>query len=269
MFLILWLGIRNSKRKMSDLGPQWSKDELMRFYEAYRRHGKNWKKVSASVGGKSADTVEALYSVHRDESKSHKGSDQTVRASGKVRKREATGQKEKEAPHAHRSYHERRTSGLSSFKKRYYGDKGDPKPLVHLEGMILHRLTEGRKALQLRDPNKGSKLKRKMSDLGPQWSKDELMRFYEAYRRHGKNWKKVSASVGGKSADTVEALYSVHRDESKSHKGSDQTVRASGKVRKREATGQKEKEAPHAHRSYHERRTSGLSSFKKRYYGGH
>lgn len=147
------------------------------------------------------------------------------------------------------------------------------------------------------DPNSSSKVKlkkRKMSDLGPQWSKDELMRFYEAYRRHGKNWKKVSASVGGKSADTVEALYSVHRtflslperegtamgfvalvtghhnvsqDESKSHKGSDQTVRASGKVRKREATGQKEKEAPHAHRSYHERRTSGLSSFKKRYYG--
>ncbi|KAF0915990.1 hypothetical protein E2562_000623 [Oryza meyeriana var. granulata] len=142
--------VKLKKRKMSDLGSQWSKDELMCFYEAYHRHGKNWKKVSASVGGKSADTVEALYSAHRtflslperegtamgfvalvtghhnvsqDGSKSHKESDQTVRASGKTRKRgEATGQKEKEIPQAHRSYHERRTYGLSSFKKRYYGE---------------------------------------------------------------------------------------------------------------------------------------------------
>uniref|UniRef100_A0A0D9UXV1 SANT domain-containing protein n=1 Tax=Leersia perrieri TaxID=77586 RepID=A0A0D9UXV1_9ORYZ len=141
--------VKLKKRKMSDLGPQWSKDELMRFYEAYRRHGKKWKKVSASVGGKSADAVEALYSVHRtflslperegtamgfvalvtghhnvsDESKSLKESDQMVSASGKRRKHgQATGQKEKELPHAHRSYLERRTYGLSSFKKRYYGD---------------------------------------------------------------------------------------------------------------------------------------------------
>lgn len=27
------------------LGPQWSKEELERFYEAYRKYGKDWKKV--------------------------------------------------------------------------------------------------------------------------------------------------------------------------------------------------------------------------------
>uniref|UniRef100_A0A0D9X542 SANT domain-containing protein n=1 Tax=Leersia perrieri TaxID=77586 RepID=A0A0D9X542_9ORYZ len=141
--------VGSQKRKMSDLGPQWSKDELLRFYEAYHRHGKNWKKVSASVGGKSADRVEALYSAHKtflslperegtamgfvalvtghhnvsDESKRHKEGDQTVRASRKTWTcGEATGKKERELPNAHRSYHER-TYGLSSFKKRYYRDE--------------------------------------------------------------------------------------------------------------------------------------------------
>lgn len=34
------------KRKLSDkLGSQWSKEELERFYDAYRKHGKDWKKV--------------------------------------------------------------------------------------------------------------------------------------------------------------------------------------------------------------------------------
>lgn len=27
------------------LGPQWSKDELERFYSAYRKYGKDWRKV--------------------------------------------------------------------------------------------------------------------------------------------------------------------------------------------------------------------------------
>ena len=87
------------KRKISDLDPKWSKDELTQFYEAYRRHGKDWKKVwtdhslnsfrlfvnifvdvswlceywllkllmqiSLAVGGKSSDMVRSLYSVHR------------------------------------------------------------------------------------------------------------------------------------------------------------------------------------------------------------
>lgn len=34
------------KRKLSDmLGNQWSKEELERFYEAYRKYGKDWRKV--------------------------------------------------------------------------------------------------------------------------------------------------------------------------------------------------------------------------------
>lgn len=34
------------KKKLSDmLGPQWSKEDLERFYEAYRKHGKDWRKV--------------------------------------------------------------------------------------------------------------------------------------------------------------------------------------------------------------------------------
>ena len=38
------------KRKLSDmLGPQWSKQELERFYEAYRKYGKDWKKVSCNI----------------------------------------------------------------------------------------------------------------------------------------------------------------------------------------------------------------------------
>lgn len=37
------------KRKLADmLGGQWGKEELERFYEAYRAYGKDWKKVSYS-----------------------------------------------------------------------------------------------------------------------------------------------------------------------------------------------------------------------------
>lgn len=33
-------------KKLSDkLGFQWKKDELVRFYEAYRKYGKDWEKV--------------------------------------------------------------------------------------------------------------------------------------------------------------------------------------------------------------------------------
>jgi hypothetical protein len=36
----------SQKKKLSDmLGSQWSKDELERFYGAYRKHGKDWRKV--------------------------------------------------------------------------------------------------------------------------------------------------------------------------------------------------------------------------------
>ncbi|KAK3003274.1 hypothetical protein RJ639_018886, partial [Escallonia herrerae] len=56
------------------------------------------------------------------------------------------------------------------------------------------------------------RLKRKLSDmLGPQWSKEELGRFYDAYRKHGKDWKKVAAVVRNRSVQMVEALYSMNR----------------------------------------------------------
>lgn len=57
---------KQKKRKLSDkLGPQWSKQELERFYEAYRKYGKDWKKVAATVRNRKAEMVEALYSMNR------------------------------------------------------------------------------------------------------------------------------------------------------------------------------------------------------------
>ncbi|CAO2186023.1 unnamed protein product [Urochloa humidicola] len=140
---------KQKKRKISDLDPKWSKDDLTHFYEAYRRHGKDWKKISLAVGGKSSEMVRSLYSVHKtflslperqatamgfialvtghhnasDKSTSHIGDDQLVRASGKARRRvEATQQKAIEKPGLH-DRHEGTISGFSSsFKKRYYGE---------------------------------------------------------------------------------------------------------------------------------------------------
>ncbi|KAL6971312.1 hypothetical protein U1Q18_030990 [Sarracenia purpurea var. burkii] len=54
------------KRKLSDmLGSQWSKEELERFYEGYRKYGKDWKKVAAVVRNRSVEMVEALYTMNR------------------------------------------------------------------------------------------------------------------------------------------------------------------------------------------------------------
>lgn len=37
----------SQKKRLTDkLGPQWAKVELERFYDAYRKHGRDWKKVS-------------------------------------------------------------------------------------------------------------------------------------------------------------------------------------------------------------------------------
>ncbi|KAA8545133.1 hypothetical protein F0562_019978 [Nyssa sinensis] len=47
------------------LGSQWSKDELQRFYEAYRNYGKDWKKVAGVVRNRSVEMVEALYNMNR------------------------------------------------------------------------------------------------------------------------------------------------------------------------------------------------------------
>ncbi|KAK7344237.1 hypothetical protein VNO77_13617 [Canavalia gladiata] len=60
--------------------------------------------------------------------------------------------------------------------------------------------------------NKSKQRKKKLTDkLGSQWSKEELERFYEAYRKYGKDWKKVAAVVRNRSAEMVEALYNMNR----------------------------------------------------------
>ncbi|OVA06495.1 SANT/Myb domain [Macleaya cordata] len=57
---------RQRKRKLSDmLGSEWSKGELERFYEAYRKYGKDWKKVASVVRNRSTEMVEALYNMNR------------------------------------------------------------------------------------------------------------------------------------------------------------------------------------------------------------
>ncbi|XP_058107388.1 protein ALWAYS EARLY 2-like [Magnolia sinica] len=57
---------RPRKRKLSVmLGSQWSKEELERFYDAYRKYGKDWKKVASVIRNRSADMVEALYNMNR------------------------------------------------------------------------------------------------------------------------------------------------------------------------------------------------------------
>ncbi|GMJ02051.1 ARABIDOPSIS THALIANA ALWAYS EARLY 3, ALWAYS EARLY 3 [Hibiscus trionum] len=54
------------KRKLSDmLGPQWTKEELERFYETYRKYGKDWKKVATMIHNRSVEMVEALYTMNR------------------------------------------------------------------------------------------------------------------------------------------------------------------------------------------------------------
>ncbi|KAM7488190.1 hypothetical protein LguiB_025674 [Lonicera macranthoides] len=56
----------NRKKKLSDmLGTEWSKEELERFYAAYRKHGKDWKKVAAVVRNRSSEMAEALYTMNR------------------------------------------------------------------------------------------------------------------------------------------------------------------------------------------------------------
>ncbi|KAG2550281.1 hypothetical protein PVAP13_9KG234413 [Panicum virgatum] len=138
------------KRKISDLGATWTNDELMCFYKAYHRHGKDWKKISAAVGHKSPDVVKVLYALHRtflslpkhqatsmgfialvaghrnvlELPPSHRGNGQTIRASGKAKKHgKATQHKIHGVPHPHDSYDAWTIPGFSpSFKKRYYGE---------------------------------------------------------------------------------------------------------------------------------------------------
>ncbi|KAJ6832829.1 protein ALWAYS EARLY 2-like isoform X2 [Iris pallida] len=66
---------RTRKRKLSDmLGPQWSKEELERFYEAYRKHGKDWRKAYLSLPEGTA-TVAGLIAMMTDHYNILEGSD--------------------------------------------------------------------------------------------------------------------------------------------------------------------------------------------------
>ncbi|XP_068463378.1 protein ALWAYS EARLY 3 isoform X2 [Phaseolus vulgaris] len=58
-------GIQKKRRLADMLGPQWNKEELGHFYEAYRKYGKDWKKVALAVRNRSAEMVEALYTMNR------------------------------------------------------------------------------------------------------------------------------------------------------------------------------------------------------------
>ncbi|XP_024986896.1 protein ALWAYS EARLY 2 isoform X2 [Cynara cardunculus var. scolymus] len=60
--------------------------------------------------------------------------------------------------------------------------------------------------------NKKNQRKKKLSDmLGSHWSKDELEHFYEAYRKHGRDWRKVAAVLRNRTAEMVEAVYSLNK----------------------------------------------------------
>ncbi|XP_047153750.1 protein ALWAYS EARLY 3 [Vigna umbellata] len=58
-------GIQKKRRLADMLGPQWNKEELGHFYEAYRKFGKDWKKVALAVRNRSVEMVEALYTMNR------------------------------------------------------------------------------------------------------------------------------------------------------------------------------------------------------------
>lgn len=54
------------KRKLTDmLGPRWTMEELTRFYDSYRKYGKDWKKVAGAVRNRSSEMAESLYTMNR------------------------------------------------------------------------------------------------------------------------------------------------------------------------------------------------------------
>ncbi|XP_071726393.1 protein ALWAYS EARLY 3-like isoform X2 [Rutidosis leptorrhynchoides] len=60
--------------------------------------------------------------------------------------------------------------------------------------------------------SKSGRQKRKLSDmLGSPWTDEEVERFYKAYRKFGKDWKKVATMVRTRTSEMVEALYTMNR----------------------------------------------------------
>eukprot|EP00252_Welwitschia_mirabilis_P007861 TRINITY_DN1956_c0_g2_i1.p1 TRINITY_DN1956_c0_g2~~TRINITY_DN1956_c0_g2_i1.p1 ORF type:complete len:1216 (+),score=337.50 TRINITY_DN1956_c0_g2_i1:375-4022(+) len=84
------------------------------------------------------------------------------------------------------------------------------KPRVGTKRMI--KATEGVADKEDGATNKNRQRKRKLSDfLGPQWTKSELETFYEAYRKYGRDWKKVASVIRNRTAEMVEALFGLNK----------------------------------------------------------
>ncbi|XP_033146534.1 protein ALWAYS EARLY 2 isoform X2 [Brassica rapa] len=58
-----------------------------------------------------------------------------------------------------------------------------------------------------------NKLRKKLSDkLGSQWTKAELERFYDSYRKYGQDWRKVAAAIrNSRNVEMVEALFNMNK----------------------------------------------------------
>ncbi|KAJ0244458.1 Protein ALWAYS EARLY 2 [Hirschfeldia incana] len=58
---------KQRKKKLSDkLGSLWTRGELERFYDAYRKYGQDWRKVAAAIrNSRSVEMVEALFNMNR------------------------------------------------------------------------------------------------------------------------------------------------------------------------------------------------------------
>ncbi|CAN8255736.1 unnamed protein product [Cochlearia groenlandica] len=65
----------------------------------------------------------------------------------------------------------------------------------------------------IRNSSKSKQRKKKFTDkLGPQWTRGELERFYNSYRKYEGDWSKVAADVrNNRSAEMVEALFVLNR----------------------------------------------------------
>ncbi|CAN1199519.1 Protein ALWAYS EARLY 1 [Linum perenne] len=75
-----------------------------------------------------------------------------------------------------------------------------------------HFSTEVSREKKVRSWDKNVEQKRKSTNkLGPPWSETEIQKFYKAYRKHGKDWRRVAAEVSTRSMEMVEALYNLHR----------------------------------------------------------
>ncbi|CAN8277137.1 unnamed protein product [Cochlearia groenlandica] len=97
---------------------------------------------------------------------------------------------------------------LKSVNKRF-NNEAKPRVLVVFT-MVFSVMVEEVSAVN--ELKLGNRKKRLIDKLGPQWTSRELERFYDAYRKHRGDWKKVAASVrNNRSVDMVESLFHMNR----------------------------------------------------------